>query len=106
IPASPAPPVPDMPLGLFVADEPAAVSPGARAVVPPLGPRLAGAEVVPPRSEVPFCSQAAPSASALTAASAAIVIFFMCLLQCQQCHPAVPDGTRAGEQPPAQHMQG
>jgi len=62
--------------------DPAARSFGAPAVAPPLGPRLTGADVVPPRLELgdPCCSQPALSASVPATARAAIMIRFICRL--------------------------
>jgi hypothetical protein len=90
MPASPAPPVPDRSpeLELELLADPEAIPPGPRseAVEPgaelgPPGPRLAGDEVVPPRSAVPGrSSHAAPSASALIAAKIPIIAFFICFL--------------------------
>jgi len=69
------------------AEAPAALSPGARAVSLPAGPRLIGADVVPPRSAGvdPFCSQPALSASVPATARAAIMIRFICRLLVTGC---------------------
>jgi len=62
--------------------DPAALSLGAPVVAPPLGARLIGADVVPPRLELgdPCSSQPALSASVPATARAAIMIRFMCRL--------------------------
>ncbi|RPH71346.1 MAG: hypothetical protein EHM78_07680 [Myxococcaceae bacterium] len=89
MPASPAPPVPDRSLGLELVADPEAIPPGPRSEalepgrddVSPPGPRLPGADVVPPRSALPGrCSHAAPSARALITARTPIIAFFICFL--------------------------
>jgi hypothetical protein len=84
MPASPEPPVPDWSFAL--AEDPLAIPPGpfalSRDAGSPLGPRAAGADVAPPRSEAGpegFCSQAPKARAPITATAPMMSLFDMVL---------------------------